>query len=635
MHIGYPNLQIFTFGSLVMSKTPYELLIGRTPIISFMRPFGCPVTILNTLDHLGKFDGKANKGFLVGYSINSKAFRVFNSRTRKVEENLHVNFLENKPNVAGSGPEWLFDIDILTNFMNYQPEYILLPLLHTSYNVPSNSEKDESSPKDDAGKMNEVSNSEKDGNMNGPREAINTDRTNRLNTVIILIILNINTVIYHLLTTRIPRRAKEQRNVYESLFDLLIPDLEDIADLQDTGIFGSAYDDEYVGIEADLNNLETNMSMEPKKVTHASDDESWVEAMQEELLQFKLLNVWTLVDLPNGKKIIGTKWVFRNKRDQRGIVVRNKARLVAQGHRQEEGINYDEVFAPVARIEAIRLFLAFASFMGFTVYQMDVKSAFLYGTIEEEVYVNQPLGFVDPEFPTRVYKVEKALYGLHQAPRAWSKMDSLMYLTSSRPDIILLVACSNLGLTKSFSYASVRNLDIIKVNHFGLCIPKDSPMDLIAYSDSDYAGASIDRKSTTREYIATSNCRRQVLWLQNQLLDYGYNFMKTHIHVDNESAICVVKNPVYHSKTKHIEIRHHFIRDSYEKKLIEMVGDEAVHKELGDRMEKAATTASSFEAEQDSDAQTRFEAASKSTKIHFSQEVTHLEVGRTVCNKWN
>ncbi|GJS47868.1 ribonuclease H-like domain-containing protein [Tanacetum coccineum] len=173
------------------NKTPYEFLIGRTPIISFMRPFGCPVTILNTLDHLGKFDRKADKGFLVGYSINSKAFRVFNSRTRKVEENLHVNFLENKSNVVGSGPKWLFDIDILTNSMNYQPvsarnrtngnagletnsdagqagkenvldqEYILLPLMHISSNVPSNSKKDESSPKDDAGKMNEIKDSAK------------------------------------------------------------------------------------------------------------------------------------------------------------------------------------------------------------------------------------------------------------------------------------------------------------------------------------------------------------------------------------------------------------------------------------------------------------------------------------------
>ncbi|GKE09968.1 putative ribonuclease H-like domain-containing protein, partial [Tanacetum coccineum] len=158
---------------------------------------------------------------------------------------------------------------------------------------------------------------------------------------------------------------------------------------------------------------------EPKKISEALKDDSWVEAMQEELLQFRLQQVWILVDLPHGAKVIGTKWVYRNKRDERGVVVRNKARLVAQGHRQEEGIDYDEVFAPVARIEAIRLFLAFASFMGFIVYQMDVKSAFLYGTIDEEVYVSQPPGFVDPDHPKKVYKVVKALYGLHQAPRAW------------------------------------------------------------------------------------------------------------------------------------------------------------------------------------------------------------------------
>ncbi|GKA81831.1 putative ribonuclease H-like domain-containing protein [Tanacetum coccineum] len=165
---------------------------------------------------------------------------------------------------------------------------------------------------------------------------------------------------------------------------------------------------------------------EPKKVIQALKDPSWIEAMQEELLQFKLQQVWTLVDLPHGKRAIGTKWVYRNKKDERGIVIRNKARLVAQGYTQEEGIDYDEVFAPIARIEAIRLFLAYASFKDFVVYQMDVKSAFLYGKIEEEVYVCQPPGFEDPEFPNRVYKVEKALYGLHQAPRAWVKCDVLL-----------------------------------------------------------------------------------------------------------------------------------------------------------------------------------------------------------------
>ncbi|GJY16986.1 putative ribonuclease H-like domain-containing protein [Tanacetum coccineum] len=169
-------------------------------------------------------------------------------------------------------------------------------------------------------------------------------------------------------------------------------------------------------LESTLNKL---LVEEPKKVIQALKDSSWIEAMLDKLLQFKLQKVWTLVDLPNGKRAIGTKWVYKNKKDERGIVIKNKARLVAQGYTQEEGIDYDEVFAPVARIEAIRLFLAYASFKDFVVYQMDVKSAFLYGKIEEEVYVCQPPGFEDPDFPDRVYKVEKALYGLHQAPRAW------------------------------------------------------------------------------------------------------------------------------------------------------------------------------------------------------------------------
>nr|GEV17208.1 copia protein [Tanacetum cinerariifolium] len=315
-------------------------------------------------------------------------------------------------------------------------------------------------------------------------------------------------------------------------------DFSKMPNLEDTRIFDDAYDDRDEGVEADYNNLDT-----------ALDDESWVEAMQEELLQFKLLNVWTLVDLPHGKRAIGTKWVYRNKRDQRGIVVRNIARLVTQGHRQEEGIDYDKVFAPVARIKAIMLFLAYASFMVFTVYQMDVKSAFLYGTIKEEVYVSQLSGFVDLEFPNRLYKVEKALYGLHQAPRAW-------------PHIMFAVcACSRFQVQPKVSHMhAVKRIFRYLKGHptLGLWYLKDLPLELIAYSESDYVDASLDRKSTT------GGCQ----FLGSRLISC---FMQTKIHVDNESVICVVKSHVYHSKTKHIEIRHHFIRDSYKKRLIKMV----------------------------------------------------------------
>ncbi|GKE50644.1 putative ribonuclease H-like domain-containing protein, partial [Tanacetum coccineum] len=256
---------------------------------------------------------------------------------------------------------------------------------------------------------------------------------------------------------------------YSDQDDSQIPALEDMYENPSHGIFTNAsYDDE--GVVADFTNLETTVNtrskvnkssgahalvsyiqqqrrnnhkdfqhclfacflsqIEPKKISEALEDESWVDAMQEELLQFKIQKVWILVDLPYGKRAIGTKWVYRNKKDERGVVVRNKARLVAQGYRQEEGIDYDEVFAPVAKIKAIRIFLAFASYMGFIVYQMDVKSAFLYGKIDEEVYVSQPLGFVDPKYPKKVYKVVKALYGLHQAPRAWYATLSAFLLKS-------------------------------------------------------------------------------------------------------------------------------------------------------------------------------------------------------------
>ncbi|GJS26293.1 putative ribonuclease H-like domain-containing protein [Tanacetum coccineum] len=247
-------------------------------------------------------------------------------------------------------------------------------------------------------------------------------------------------------------------------FDPNMPALEDYRD------------DEDDGVEADLNNLDQHPSKsyskymnfikiinldqeEPKKVIHALKDPSWIEAMQEELLQFNLQEVWTLVDLPNGKRAIGTKWVFKNKKDERGIVIRNEARLVAQGYTQEEGIDYDEVFAHVARIEAIRLFLAYASFKDFVVYQMDVKSAFIYGKIEEEVCVCQPPRFEDPDFLDRVYKVEKAMYGLHQAPRAWyetlsrylldngfqrGKINKILFIKRHKGDILLMSSMGEL-----------------------------------------------------------------------------------------------------------------------------------------------------------------------------------------------
>ncbi|GKB78555.1 retrovirus-related pol polyprotein from transposon TNT 1-94 [Tanacetum coccineum] len=357
------------------NKTPYELFYGRTPTLSFMKQFGCLVTILNTKDPLGKFDRKADEGFFIRYSLNSKAYRVFKNRTRIVEENLHIRFSEHTPNVVGSGRDWLFDIDALTRTMNYEPI-----VAGTQSNVFADTKEN-----DNLGQAGKNKEPEKDS-----------------------ILLPVSAADLLISTT-----SKNSQD------DAAKPLNDGVEKVNADSRKGSGSEDQQKNDNVNTNSINNvNAAKEPKKVHQALKDSSWIEAMQEELLQFRLQEVWTLVDLPNGKRAIGTRWVFRNKKDERGIVIENKARLVAQGYTQEEGIDYDEVFAPVARIEAIRLFLAYASYKDFVVYQMDVKSAFLYGKIEEEVYVCQPPGFEDPDFPDKVYKVEKALYGLHQAPRA-------------------------------------------------------------------------------------------------------------------------------------------------------------------------------------------------------------------------
>ena len=166
------------------------------------------------------------------------------------------------------------------------------------------------------------------------------------------------------------------------------------------------------------NNFAFVSQIEPKNFKEAEHDDFWTLAMQEELNQFERNNVWDLVPRPSSQSVIGTKWVFRNKRDENGVIVRNKARLVAQGFNQEEGIDYEETFAPVARLESIRMLLAFACHKGFTLFQMDVKSAFQNEYILEEVYVEQPPSFQNHKYPEYVFKLKKTLYGLKQAPRA-------------------------------------------------------------------------------------------------------------------------------------------------------------------------------------------------------------------------
>nr|GEY12816.1 putative ribonuclease H-like domain-containing protein [Tanacetum cinerariifolium] len=410
------------------NKTPYELLLGRTPSIGFMRPFGCLVTILNTLDPLGKFDGKADEGFLVRYSVSSKAFRVFNSKTQIVQETLHIIFLENKPNVAGSGPTWLFDIDTLKTSMNYQPvfagnqpnlsagiqehfdsdkagegnvqQYVLFPLWsfgskdlqNTDDDTTFEVKKPEFKVKKPESEVHVSPSSSAMTNKHDAKTKIEARRKSPVEFTLVPAVEQISTNSTNTFSAAGPSNTVVSPTHGKYLYvdpsqypdDPNMPALEDIT---------YSNDEEDIGAEADFSNLETTITVSP----------------------------------------IPTTRVHKNH--------------------HEEGIDYEQVFAPVARIEPIRLFLAYTSFMGFMVYKIDVKSAFLYGTIKEEVYVCQPPGFEDPDYPDKVYKVVKALYGLHQAPRAWyktlanyllengfqkGKIDQTLFIKKQKGDILLV-----------------------------------------------------------------------------------------------------------------------------------------------------------------------------------------------------
>ncbi|GKD86799.1 retrovirus-related pol polyprotein from transposon TNT 1-94 [Tanacetum coccineum] len=339
----------------------------------------------------------------------------------------------------------------------------------------------------------------------------------------------------------------------------------------------------------------TVSTIEPKNIKEAMAKNSWIESMQDELNQFKRLQ--------------------------------NKNYLVAKGYKQEEGIDFEESFAPVARLEAVRVFIAYAAHKNITIFQMDVKTAFLNGPLKEEVYVSQPDGFIDPEFPDHVYRLKKALYGLKQAPRAWydrlssfliehrvtkvhqsprgifisesqyaieflkkhgldecismskpmatERLDAdlqgtpidetnyrhmiggLMYLTTNRPDI----AFATFVCARYQARPTVKHIKEVKwifrylrqSYNMGLWYPKDSRFEQISYLDADHAG-----------------CKDDLIWMRTQLLDYGYKYNRILMYCDSKSAITISYNPVQHSKTKHIDIWYHFIKEHVEKGTVEI-----------------------------------------------------------------
>nr|GEX58701.1 hypothetical protein [Tanacetum cinerariifolium] len=458
------------------NKTPYELFNGRTPAIGFLKPFGCHVMILNTLDNLGKFDAKGDECYFIWYSMSSKTFRVFNKRTKRVKENLHVDFLKNKLIEKGAGPNWLFDIDTLTNSMNYVPVV-----------VTGTSSTDFSGTKDAASQdvkkdlsslryialPNWFHEAHLESSTSNAQDACNADAPESMESAIPTVSLPVPTACLD----DSPKPSSDTRLISKRVTSQDdTPSLDNILNLSNRfrDILGVTINtDDTYGVEADLGNMENNISASPTPTfrIHNEHPKSQIIGPVDTPVQTR-----TKSKEAEEQRVrpIGTKWVLKNKKDERGIVIRNKAILVAQGHTQEEEIDYEEVFAPVTWIETIRLFLAYASFMGFTVYQMDVKSAFLYGTIDEKVYVMQPPRFQDPKFPARVYKVEKAMYGLHQAPRAFAMGELNFFLglqVLQKKDGIFLSQDKYVGgdILKKIGYSDVRsaNTPMDKENPWG------------------------------------------------------------------------------------------------------------------------------------------------------------------------
>nr|GEZ21636.1 hypothetical protein [Tanacetum cinerariifolium] len=580
-------------------KTSYELVHNKKHDLTFFRVFGALCYPTNDSEDLGKLQPIADTGILVGYAPSRKGYRIYNKRTRRIMETIHVQF------------------DELTEPM--APVHLSLSLL-SRYTLSTTIDQDAPSPHISPSSSALQSYSLPPGIVAEPHlmEDHNVAPVD-------------NNPLDHPLDNVIgnPSRPVSTRKqlATDALWCLYSYVLSKI---------------------------------EPKNFKSAIIKDCWFQAMQDEIHEFDRLQVWELVPQPDYVMIITLKWIYKVKLDEYGDVLNNKARLVAKGYRQEEGIDFEESFAPVARIEAIRIFIGNAASRNMSVYQMDVKTAFLNGDLKEEVYVSQSKGFVDPDHPTHIYRLKKALYGLKQAPRAWydtllrflldnnfskGAVDPTLFTRKIGKHILLVqiyvddiifsstypkdcdMFSNEIKILKKFGMDSCDSIDTpmvdrlkldedisgIPVDQTRFCsmvsslmyltvsrpdlYPKDTAMALTAYADADHAGCQDTRRSTSgsaqflgdklvswsskkhqstaistteAEYIAMSGYCAQILWMRSQLTDYGFDFNKIPLYCDNHNAIALCCNNVQHSRSKYIDIRHHFIREQVERGVVEL-----------------------------------------------------------------
>ncbi|GJW52904.1 retrovirus-related pol polyprotein from transposon TNT 1-94 [Tanacetum coccineum] len=545
-------------------KTPYELIRGRKPNVQYFYVFGSLCYPTNDHDDLGKMKPKADIGIFIGYSESSRGFRIYNRRTKKIMETIHVKFDEltamasecnnsepglNSTSFNGSSADVSSvpsrkDLDNL--FGPLYKEYFEM----TSQEVPTNS----------AAQILENDNS----------------------------FLSLST------------NNKEQESSQE------------VSSFNDSAFFYSPPIPDFDEAEASSNYQDPSNMHEFHQKHHSCD--KWTKNHTiEQVISDPSKPVMTRQRLQTNAEVC----MYALTTDAENTVIRNKSRLVAKGFGQEEGINFEESFTPVARLEAVRIFIAYAAHKNFLIFQMDVKTAFLNGSLKEEVFVRQPDGFVDPDFSDNVFRLKKALYGLKQAPRAWyDKLSSFLIehqftkgivdptlFTKRHGDDILLVqifvddiifGSTNPVYSKRFANLMKNNFEMSMIGEMkfflGLQVHQ-SPRDV------DHAGCNDDCKSTSggiqflgdklvswsskkhdciamstaeAEYVSLSACCAQVIWMRTQLLDYGFRFDKIPLYSDSKSAIAISCNLVQHSRTKHINIRYHFIKEHVEKGTIEI-----------------------------------------------------------------
>ncbi|GJX03364.1 retrovirus-related pol polyprotein from transposon TNT 1-94 [Tanacetum coccineum] len=500
--------KLFSY-SKTSQKTPYELIHDRLPDLTYFHVFGALCYPTNDGEDPSKLKPKGDIRIFVGYAPAKKAYRIYNRRTRMIMETIHVEF-DKRTTMAsrqfGSGPE----LQLMT------PGTISVGLVQNS-----------PSP-----------------------------------------------------TPYVPPTKNEWNLLFQPMFDEYFNPLPSVVSLVPVAAALRP---------ADLTTSPSSMSIdqdapsniEPKNFKEALLESSWINAMLEEIYEFKRLDVWELVPCLDLVMIIKLKWIFKVKQDEFGGVLKNKARLVAKGYRQEEGIDFEESFAHVACIEAIRIFVANVANKNMTIYQMDVKTTFLNGELREEVYVSQIEGFIDPDNPTHVYKLKKSIYGLN--PRGifinHTKYanEILKKYGMNSSDSVDTPMMDKTKLDEDLYQArpTEKHLNAVKqifqylkgTTNMGLCARFLGDR-VVSWSSKKQKRTDIS--STKAEYIALSGCCAQILWMRPQMTDDRFEFNKIPLYYDNKSAIALCCNNVQHSKSKHIDVRYHFIKEQVKNGAVEL-----------------------------------------------------------------